>query len=168
MHDYLYVRDLDSGQVVASYFVIRPGESEEDYPADTSHGGVRKESEQDFIEILRRTWAGPRYRIEGGSAPCLQSMVENWEALVDQERPTFESEQEYLCVWDPAARSMVACTLVGDGPNPEGLPTVPRTEKHPFFASLQARHRPLGHWVMEITATSYAEASRILIDWPRT
>ena len=161
-HDYVYVRDLDSGAIVASYFVVRPGEAPDDYPRDTSHGGIPTTGKADFIEILTRTWPQPRYRVESGFASSLEAMADQWEALVDHERPTFDGEREYLCVWNRTTKRMLECTLVGDGPNPEDLPTVGVADKNRVFAALQARHEGSGLMVVEVTTTSYADAVRCL------
>ena len=158
---YLYVRDLQTGAVVASYFVVQAGVDPAAFPRDTSHGGVPEGTEADFDQILQRTWPAPRHEVRGGHAVSLAVLLEN-EALADQERPTFDDEQEYLCVWDDAAKRMLQCTLVGDGPNPEALPTVSKADQRAFFADLRARHQGSGLMVVEVTATSYAEAVRCL------
>jgi hypothetical protein len=57
---------------------------------------------------------------------------------------------------------MRECTLVGDGPNPEDLPTVGVADKNRVFAALQARHEGSGLMVVEVTTTSYADVVRCL------
>ena len=160
--DYLYVRDLDTRQIVASYFVVQPGVDPSDCPLDTTHGGIPPGGRADFVEILARTWPQPRYRVESGFASSLEAMADQWEALVDHERPTFDGECEYLCVWDRTTKRMLECTLVGDGPNPEDLPTVGVADKNRVFAALQARHEGSGLMVVEVTTTSYADVVRCL------
>jgi hypothetical protein len=142
---------------VASYFVAPAGVDPAQYPRDTSHGGIPDGARADFAEILERTYPAPRFELRGGFAASLAILVEN-EAMVDQERPTFDDEYEYLCVWDNAAKRMVECVVVGDGPNPENLPTIPATEQRNAFADLRARHASKGLLVVEVTATSYVAA----------
>lgn len=154
---YLYVRDLETGAVVASYFVAPAGVEPEAFPRDTSHGGVPAGTEGDFAAILARTWPAPRYDVRGGFANSLAILIEQ-EGLADHDRPEFDDEHEYLCVWDNAAKRMVACTLVGAGPNPENLPTVSAALQRRAFAELRAKHAGSGFLVVEVTAVSYSRA----------
>jgi|GEM_PF-7079710 len=151
---YLYVRDLETGAVVASYFVAPEGIDPEGFPRDTSHGGIPAGTEGDFATILARTWPAPRFEVRGGFANSLAILIEQ-EGLTDHDRPEFDDEQTYLCVWDNAAKRMVACTLVGDGPNPENLPKVPTDDQRRAFADLRAKHAGSGFLVVEVTALSY-------------
>ncbi|MBM4388385.1 MAG: hypothetical protein FJ088_11640, partial [Deltaproteobacteria bacterium] len=132
-YNYIFVWDEEKGEVVVSYFVVKSGMKPEDFPRDTSNGGVPESGEKDFTEILKRTYPSPKYRICGGYASTLSGLVGEYFALVDKDYD-FEGDSDYLCVWSKREKKLIECYKVTESPDlVENLKTVSRTDKDPLF-----------------------------------
>jgi hypothetical protein len=75
---YLFIWDNYAQEVVASYYIERPGAGPQDGPGDVSHGAIPAHAEEARIDALREDYPLDRYTFGGGYSSSLDHCVESF------------------------------------------------------------------------------------------